>query len=197
MGYTVSGDYVEACGCNVSCPCIFLNPATRDTCDVFFAWHVADGDKDGTDLSGMNVALAVHSPKQMTDGGWKAALYVDERAEPAQIEALTAIFSGQAGGHLANVAPLIGTIAGIRSAPITFEAEGKSRRVTVGDVLTIGVDEMTGMDGVNPIGITNPLLGAITQPLRQGRAKALRYEDHWSFEADGSNGFVAEFRYEA
>ncbi len=108
MSYTVEGEYMEACSCSVSCPCIFLNPATKDACDVFIGWHITRGDKEGVDLSGLNVALAVHSPKLMTDGNWTAALYLDERASPAQAEALTAIFSGQAGGHLANVAPLIG-----------------------------------------------------------------------------------------
>jgi len=38
------------------------------------AWHVTKGEKDGVDLSGMNAVMAVHSPKQMTDGGWKVAL---------------------------------------------------------------------------------------------------------------------------
>ena len=37
---------------------------------------------------------------------WKVALYVDERANQEQRGALTQIFSGQSGGHLANLAPL-------------------------------------------------------------------------------------------
>ena len=68
------------------------------------------------------MTLAVHSPKLMTDGNWTAALYLDDRANPAQTEALTTIFSGQAGGHPANVAPLIGTVAGVASA-----ASGQAR----------------------------------------------------------------------
>jgi hypothetical protein len=37
---------------------------------------------------------------------WKVALYVDELANHGQQDALTQIFSGQAGGHLAGLAPL-------------------------------------------------------------------------------------------
>ena len=197
MSYQVEGEYLKACSCSVSCPCIFLNPATKDACDVFFGWHVARGGKDGIDLSGLNVALAVHSPKLMTDGNWTAALYLDNRASPPQAEALTAIFSGQAGGHLANVAPLIGTVAGVASAPIQFSSDGKHRRVAVGEILRVSVEEMTGMDGASPIVIANPLLGAVTQPIRQARSSELAYRGHWSFEADGTNGFMAEFSYEA
>jgi hypothetical protein len=52
--------------------------ATNDNCDVLLAWHVTSGSKDGVDLSGLNAVMAVHSPKRMTDGGWKVALYLDD-----------------------------------------------------------------------------------------------------------------------
>ncbi len=105
MSYKVEGDYFESCTCTVSCPCIFLAPATEEACDVLFAWHVKGGEMDGVNLDDLNVVLAAHSPRNMTEGGWKVALYLDERADPNQATALGAIFSGQAGGHLANVAP--------------------------------------------------------------------------------------------
>lgn len=195
MEFQVEGDYFESCTCTVSCPCIFLAPATTDACDVFFAWHITRGEMGGTSLEDLNVVLAVHSPKQMTEGGWKAALYIDERADPEQTKLLGAIFSGQAGGHLANVAPLIGTVTGVHSAPIAFEKRNGFRRVTVGDVLKVDVEEMKGMDGVSPAVISNPLLGAVTQPIRQAKSGALRYGGDWAAEASDSNGFITEFAY--
>ena len=85
MGFAVKGDYFETCTCDVSCPCIWNGPATQDHCDVFLAWHITEGEKDGVDLSGMNAVLTVHAPKQMTDGNWKVALYLDDRATAEQI----------------------------------------------------------------------------------------------------------------
>jgi hypothetical protein len=195
MTYSVKGDYFEACTCDVSCPCIFLAPATGDTCDVFFAWHVERGEKDGVDVSGLNVALVAHSPKLMTEGNWTVALYIDERASEQQGDALTAIFSGQAGGHLANVAPLIGTVAGVTRTVVDFTSDGTGRRVEVGGVGQMSVEELIGMDGTGPAIITNPMLGAVTQPLRQARSTQVRYTDSWSFAADGKNGFITEFSY--
>lgn len=195
MSFAVHGDYFEACTCAVSCPCIFLSPATEDTCDLLFAWHIVAGALDGTDLADLNVVLAVRSPKQMTDGGWKAALYLDDRATDAQTGALAAIFSGQAGGHLANVAPLIGEVTGVESVPIAFERDGTTRRVTVGSVGTAEVAEIVGMDGAGPAVITNPLLGAIAQPVRQAKSTSLHYDGAFAFDAEGRNGFVAEFEY--
>jgi hypothetical protein len=197
MSFTVEGDYFESCTCQVSCPCIFLAPATEDACDVLFAWHIEGGEMDGVRLDDLNVAMAVHSPKRMTDGGWKAALYLDERADEKQAKALGAIFSGQAGGHLANVARLIGTVTGVHSAPIRFERDGGRRRVQVGDVLDVDVEEMKGMDASNPAVISNPLLGAVTQPIRQAKSGTLSYKGDWTAGASGANGFITEFEYQS
>jgi hypothetical protein len=195
MSFHVSGDYFESCTCQVSCPCIFLAPATEDACDVLFAWHIRRGEMDDVGLDDLNVAMAVHSPKVMTEGGWMAALDVDERADPGQTKALAGIFSGQAGGHLANIAPLIGTVTGVHSAPSRFELDGGRRGVSVGDVLAMDVEELKGMDGVNPPLISNPLLGAVTQALRQAKSGTLAYNGDWIVSSGGTNGFITEFEY--
>jgi len=195
MSYKVEGDYFESCTCTVSCPCIFLAPATEEACDVLFAWHIKGGEMDGVNLDDLNVVLAAHSPRNMTEGGWKVALYLDERADPNQAKALGAIFSGQAGGHLANVAPLIGTVTGVRSAPIRFERKDGRRSVSVDEVLAMDVEELKGMDGTGPAVISNPLLGAVTQPIRQAKSGKLSYRGDWQASAAGANGFITEFEY--
>ena len=53
------------------------------------------------------------------------------------------------------------------------------------------------MDGHGPAVITNPLLGAVTQPVRQARSTNVRYDDAFAFTAQGQNSFIAEFAYEA
>ena len=61
----------------------------------------------------MKIPIADDSPADrrghMMQTKWKVALYLDERASAEQQKALGGIFSGQAGGHLAVVAPLIGS----------------------------------------------------------------------------------------
>ena len=138
MSFSVEGDYFEVCNCDVSCNCVWLGTATQDNCDVLLAWHVTNGSKDGVDLSGLNAVMAVHSPKRMTDGGWKVALYLDDRASAEQSEALGAVFSGGAGGYLAGLGPLIGEVAGVEPATITFE---KSERLAARRGLGRTVDE--------------------------------------------------------
>ena len=49
------------------------------------------------------------------------SMFFDERANQQQREALQMIFSGKAGGFMAEIANLIGEVRGIEYAPIKFE----------------------------------------------------------------------------
>jgi hypothetical protein len=196
MTFSVKGEYFEACTCDVSCPCVWLQPATQDKCDVLLAWHVTEGQKDGVDLAGLNAVLAVRSPKQMTDGGWKVALYLDNRADAEQSEALGAVFSGGAGGHLAGLGPLIGEVVGVAPAAISFTRDGRGFSASVEGVYSAEVEELVGMDGSGPGVISNPPMGAVAQPVRQARATSVTYHDHWDTEYSGTNSFVTDFAYE-
>ncbi len=188
MGFSVEGDYFETCTCDVSCPCINMQPATNDTCDVMLAWHIANGSKDDVDLSGLNAVMAVHSPKQMTDGNWRIALYLDDKATPEQAAALGAVFSGAAGGHLANLGPLIGEVTGVSSASISIERTNGSRSADVAGVLHMEAEDGTEV-------IENAPFGAVTQPLTQARAGNVSYHGAWDVEFSGTNSFSTTFAY--
>src|SRR6202007_3236540 len=101
---------------------------------VLIAWHIDRGQFGEIGLDGLNAVLAIHSPGHMLEGKWKVALYVDERADQDQQNALTQIFSGQAGGYLAGLAPLIGEVLGAKAAPIEYHSEGKRRSLRFGDI---------------------------------------------------------------
>ena len=196
VSFFVEGDYFEVCNCDVSCNCVWLGTATQDNCDVLLAWHVTNGSKDGVDLSGLNAVMAVHSPKRMTDGGWKVALYLDDRASAEQSQAMGTVFSGGAGGYLAGLAPLIGEVAGVEPAAITFEKSNGSLHAEVSGALSMRSDQLVGMDGQGPAVITNAPFGAVPQPVRQATAKDVSYHGYWSADFTGTNSFVTDFRYE-
>jgi hypothetical protein len=196
VSFSVEGDYFEVCNCDVSCNCVWLGAATNDNCELLLAWHVTSGQKDGVDLSGLNAIMAVHTPKRMTDGRWRVALYLDDRASAEQSEALGAVFSGGAGGHLAGVGPLIGEVAGVQPASITFEKAGGSLHAEVADTLSMSSDQVVGMDGEGPAVIANAPFGAVQQPVRQATSKDVSYHGHWSADFTGTNSFVTDFRYQ-
>lgn len=143
--WRVTGDYFENCNCDVACPCLF-SPAppftsqpTQGACEVAFGFHVGHGNFGDVRLDGLNVAMAVRTPGPMAEGDWTVALYVDEAADGPQREALTAIFSGAAGGTMGNFAPLISTVLGVVPAPIRWHAEAGRRSIEIPGRMALGV----------------------------------------------------------
>jgi hypothetical protein len=162
---------------------------------VFLAWHVDEGRFGDIALSALNVALAVHGPGHMAQVKWKAALYLDERATREQSDALTKIFTGQAGGHLGRVAQHIGEVLGIRTASIEYRTEGKRRSVPVSNIADATIQAIEGPAG--EVTVNGHLLAiAPGFPAVAARSENLRYQDHgYSWELSKKNGFYSAFQY--
>jgi hypothetical protein len=107
-------------------------PSSKDgACDVAFGFHVEKGSYGNVSLDGLTVGMIAHTPGVMAQGNWSAAVYLDERADAQQQQALTAIFTGGAGGPLAALAPLISQVLGVKTAPITFTKNGTHRSLEI------------------------------------------------------------------
>lgn len=104
-------------------------------------------------------------------------------------------YSGQAGGHLAALGPLIGKVAGVTSAPITFESQDGKRRLRAGQEIEGEISELQGGDGKTAPVISNAPFGALPQPVRQGHSEHVRYAGHWETSLSNTNAFLAEFEY--
>src|SRR2546430_13693171 len=127
MSWTLEGTYFENCNCEWVCPCTVSSltvPATQDRCQVVLVYHVDRGSIDGEDVGGLSVAVVADTPRMMTDGNWNLGLIVDERASQQQQDALAGVFSGQLGGPMAALAPLVGHILRIQPAPLQYPADG-------------------------------------------------------------------------
>jgi hypothetical protein len=149
--WQLAGDYFENCNCSVVCPC-FISPAppltsrpTQGVCDVALAFHVDRGSYGAVALDGLNLALIAHTPGPMAEGNWTAAVYVDERADDRQTEALAAIFGGAEGGPMANFAPLISTNLGVKKVPITYRITGKTRSAEIPGIMRMAVEPLPSL----------------------------------------------------
>lgn len=198
QNWTMSGDYFEACNCASTCPCIFLADPDEGDCQLALAWHVGEGHFGATRLDGLSIMGIIHTPGNMLTGPkWRAAFYIDERARPEQHEALRAIFSGDAGGFWATIAPLVGERLELRSAPIHVEVDGRQRRVRVPGVLDLVVEGTRGGDAEKAALITNPALYAAPgfDPVI-ARSTQYTYTDHgMAWDHSGRNAFYSRFSY--
>jgi hypothetical protein len=120
--WTLKGDWFDVCKCSVPCPCTFAQPPTTGDCEGVLAWHIRKGNYGDVPLDGLNLIGVSAFEGNVWDGA-KAimGLFMDERADDRQRQALETIFGGKAGGWPAFFAQVIGEFRGIEYAPIEFD----------------------------------------------------------------------------
>jgi hypothetical protein len=121
--WKVSGDWFDVCKCGIPCPCTFAQAPTYGDCDTVLAYHIRNGHYGQTPLDLLNVLGLSYFKGNIwaEEAKISIGLYFDEKANPQQREALQMIFSGKAGGFMAEFAKLVGDVRGIEFAPIKFE----------------------------------------------------------------------------
>ena len=155
MPWNVKGSYAETCSCELMCPCnlSFDHGATYDYCRATLAFHVREGEVDGTDVAGLNAVVIIDTPKVMTDGNWRLGMFIDERASDEQADKLGAIFSGQAGGPMSAVVPLVGEILGVERAAIDVQHDGTRHSVRIGSSVDFEIEDIVpfGVETGEPV----------------------------------------------
>jgi hypothetical protein len=137
--WQIEGQYFETCNCDFLCPCISSNLAARPTegdCKVALAFKVDHGSKDGVSLDGVSFIVVMYAPGPMGDGNITVGLIIDDAASSEQADAIAAIASGQAGGPMAALAPLVGNVAGIERRPVRIQRQGMQYSVSAGELVT-------------------------------------------------------------
>src|SRR4051812_6971705 len=122
MTYQVLGRLLEVCSCGAQCPCRTTGERDSSDCQAVNAWQVDRGTIDGTDVSGLALVTISRQHGHVV-AGRDVHFYVDERATAAQEMALLAVWKGERGGPLADVAQLIGKAIGVERAAIAFEVQ--------------------------------------------------------------------------
>ena len=155
MSWNLKGSYVETCSCELMCPCNLSmdHGATYDYCRVTLLFNIREGQVDGTDIAGQKVVIIADTPKVMTEGNWKLGVFVDEQATDEQLEKLVGVFSGQLGGPMAGLAPLIGEMRGVERAAIQLDDDGLRHSVRVGDAIDFEIEDIVpfGKESGEPV----------------------------------------------
>lgn len=196
--WKVTGTYFEACNCDAICPCVVTGSPSDGFCNALIGWHVDRGNFGDVSLDGLNAALFAHVPGHMLETKWRVALYVDERADAGQQEALTRIFSGAAGGPLAEMAPLIGEVLGVKTAAISYRSDGRQRALTIPNVADMAIEALAGQNGEEVSLANMPFTPVPGYPAVVCNSRRLSYRDHgFNVEVSKKNGFYSPFSYQA
>ena len=155
MAWNLRGSYFETCSCELMCPCnmSFDHGATYDFCRVTLVFSIKEGSVEGTDIAGCKLALIADTPKVMTEGNWRVGVFVNQEADDAQFDGLIKVFSGQLGGPMAGLAPLIGEMLGAERATFKVEEDGLRHVAVIGDGIDFEVQDIVpfGVETGEPV----------------------------------------------
>ncbi len=156
--WTIKGELILNCNCTVFCPCVVSlgkHPPTEGYCQAWMGIRIDDGKWGDESLTGLNIAMLLDIPGNMGRGNWKVAAFIDERASEAAYDGLVNIFSGKARGTTGLFSMLVGEFLGAERAPVSFETEGKKRRLSVGKKIQGEVVPIDGPNPDSPVMVTN------------------------------------------
>ncbi len=197
VDWSLKGTYFESCNCDYVCPCIFLQAPTQGFCEALPAWHIEKGHFGDTSLDGLNVVIWLRSPGTLTDGDWKLALYVDDRASEVQKDALTKIYGGEVGGHPAVLASFVGELLGVKSVPIEFNEDGRKRSITIPHVVSTEMQTLNGENDQEVVVQNHPLAVCPGFPHVISETRKLEYSDYGLTQSvAGTSGLSASFAYQ-
>jgi hypothetical protein len=166
----------------------FDHGATYDFCRVVLAFNIRQGAVEGTDIAGRKVVLIADTPKVMTDGNWRVGVFIDDGATDAQFDALVQVFSGQLGGPMAGLAPLIGEMLGVQRAAIDLRDDGLLHSVRVDDVIDFEIEDIVpfGVETGEPVRFSG-MFHPVGSDLTMAEAKRTRI-NAYGIEYEGKTG---------
>src|SRR6476660_4099988 len=125
-------------------------------------------------------------------------MFVDENASDEQMEKLAGVLSGQMGGPMAGLAPLVGEVLGVERAPIEVVEDGLTHSVRIGDAIDFEIEDIVpfGIETGQPVrlvGVFDPAASEINA------AEAKRSKiNAFGIEYEGKTGISAsEFAWAA
>ena len=93
--WMIRGKEFVNCNCAYGCPCQFNAPANNGFCEAIGNVLIEEGHFNDTKLDGLSFVMILKWPGQIAEGNGQQQIIIDERANPAQREALRKIAHGE------------------------------------------------------------------------------------------------------
>jgi hypothetical protein len=197
--WKLSGSYLESCNCEAICPCRRIGGraggrSTYGICLGTLSWAIESGHAGGVDLSGLNVVLALQYDDDEPGSPWRFILYLDQRGEERQREALAEIFLGHLGGTPQKQFPWAfkeSDLLGVRTVPIEIDHTPGRGWFRAGEEVTVRV-----RSPVPEQETTTCIIPGHHRPGREVYAEQFTVDaPPLEFEFSGNCGFESSFEY--
>ena len=180
--WEATGTLLEACSCDVPCPCNFGQSPTRGFCHTVYAYKLKTAEFEGVRLDGLVVGGG--------EGDKGAFGFLDSKATEKQRLALQkialAIFGkgGAAGGPRK-----------FATVKIVTGSDASKFRVDFGEAGGFDATILIGRDGKNPIVVENNTTWPVNRFVK-GKTSRFKYKDVLGnkLEFDGVNANLGDFK---
>jgi hypothetical protein len=199
LSWQISGSYLEACNCDPICPCRTIDGnkggrSTEGVCLGSLSWQIEEGSAGDVELAGLRAVLANRYDDDEPGSPWDFFLYIDERADASQRQALEGIFLGRLGGTPTVQFPWVfkeSRILGVHQMAIEIDHTPGRGWFRVGSEVTVRVRE--------PLADSSTVTCVIPghhQPGREVIADRLEVAaGPLEFELTGKCGYESSFAY--
>jgi len=143
--WNMKSDYVESCNCDFGCPCNFSGFPTSGSCHTLILFHIRSGSYGDNELDDLDFITALYWPKAIHEGNGTAQVFITNKANEEQRQALINIVSGQAKGD-APFAILSGTFKYFlepQFVDINVNLNGKKSSFSVPGVMDVQIESFT------------------------------------------------------
>ena len=141
LSWDFKADYLQACNCDYGCPCEFSAPPTPGFCEGTGVWQIKTGKCGNVSLDGLCLGFAAHWPKAIHLGGGTVTLFIDERANQEQREALENIGFGKLGGLPFEIlATTFATVQPTCFVPFEIHLDGRNSTARIGKHISIELE---------------------------------------------------------
>ncbi|MBI4548666.1 MAG: DUF1326 domain-containing protein [Ignavibacteriae bacterium] len=149
--WNLKASYIEACSCELFCPCYFNTHPDKEFCKFNMGVKIEKGNYGKVKLDGMKVWIAGDLGGDWSKGEMKTAIFTFEpSATQEQVNAAMKVFP--------QIYPAKwGSVVASDRAPIEWKIGGKTATAKLGDGTNGSVDlaVVTGNDGKTPVVIKN------------------------------------------
>jgi hypothetical protein len=197
-GWRLKGTVVIACNCDYGCPCNFNARPSKGDCEGGWTWHVADGERDGVTLAGLNFSLLCDWPGAIHEGNGEAMILIDERADDRQRAALNGLLHGEAGGPWGILVNTFTTIHDAQFVPYEVTIDDERSSVRAGEAMSVQTEPVRNpvtQVEVHPRAVLPE--GFITKNAALLRSSAFRVEGGVSYDHTGQYAAVGTFEYQS
>ena len=194
--WSLEGDYLETCNCDVACQCIWLEAPDDGVCTVSLTWHIRDGSYGDVDLGGLHATWLANCDEGNPFGPdvtWPLVVILDEAADAEQREALEAIFAGRAGGIFGVAVETHAASVEVVTAPFDFRRDEGTYAVEIGDWVAVEATEQTGVLGELGRVVPHPFTKTLEMTTGTSTAATVSYSDEFAWDVSGNNAFLGDF----